>query len=131
MKTTIIPVFRVFDYAKTIEFYVDWLGFTIDWEYRPEGLPFYMQVSLRGAAIELSEHHGECSPGARVSFRDFEGLADWHQLLNDKGYKYMHPGLERVEWKPDTLEMTVIDPFSNRIIFNEDLSVPEKIKTNA
>jgi len=119
--TTVIPVFRVFDYDKTIEFYVNWLGFTINWEYKPEESPFYLQVSFRGAAIDLSEHHGECSPGARVSIQGVEGLETWHQLLQSKKYKYMNPGLERVPWKKDTLSVTVVDPFLNRIIFNEDL----------
>ena len=117
----VIPVFRVFDYPKTIEFYVNWLGFTINWEYKPEGSPFYLQASLRGATIDLSEHHGECSPGARATIAGFEGLEGYLELLRSKNYKYMNPGLERVPWKENTLSVTVIDPFYNRIIFNEDL----------
>jgi len=117
--TTVIPVLRVFDYAKTIEFYIDWLGCTKEWEHAPEGSPFYMRVSLRGARFDLSEHHGECSPGARISLDNFSGLEAWHQELLAKNYKFMKPGLGRVEWAPDTLEVTVIDPFYNRIIFNE------------
>jgi catechol 2,3-dioxygenase-like lactoylglutathione lyase family enzyme len=31
-----IPILRIFDYQKTIEFYVDWLGFEIVWEHRFE-----------------------------------------------------------------------------------------------
>jgi Glyoxalase superfamily protein len=31
-KTQVIPVLRIFDYKKTIEFYIEWLGFVIDWE---------------------------------------------------------------------------------------------------
>jgi len=115
----IIPVFRVFDYNKTIEFYVNWLGCSITWEHRPENSPFYLRMSLRGLPFDLSEHHGECSPGARFSIADFEGLQQYHASLLSKNYPYNRPGLERVEWAPDTLEMTVTDPFSNRIIFNE------------
>lgn len=115
----LIPVFRVFDYNKTIEFYVNWLGCTIEWEYRPENSPFYLRMSLRGLPFDLSEHHGECSPGARFSIADFDGLKKYHEELLFKNYPYNRPGLERVEWAPDTLEMTVTDPFSNRIIFNE------------
>lgn len=115
----LIPVFRVFDYNKTIEFYVNWLGCTIEWEYRPENSPFYMRMSLRGLLFDLSEHHGECSPGGRFSIADFEGLKKYHEELLLKNYPYNRPGLERVEWASDTLEMTVTDPFSNRIIFNE------------
>lgn len=115
----LIPVFRVFDYNKTIEFYVNWLGCTIEWEHRPENSPFYLRMSLRGLPFDLSEHHGECSPGGRFSIADFEGLKKYHEELLFKNYTYNRPGLERVEWATDTLEMTVTDPFSNRIIFNE------------
>jgi catechol 2,3-dioxygenase-like lactoylglutathione lyase family enzyme len=38
------PIFRIFDYNKAIEFYIDWLGFTIDWEDKPKDGPIYMQV---------------------------------------------------------------------------------------
>lgn len=118
----VIPVFRVFDYAKTIEFYIDWLGCTIEWEHSPEDTPFYMRMSLSGAAFDLSEHHGECSPGARFTIEGFQGLATYHRQLIDKKYRFNRPGLQHVEWDPTTLEMTVIDPFYNRIIFNEKTS---------
>ena len=120
--TRIIPVMRVFDYAKTIEFYMDWLGFTKEWEYYPENCPFYMRVSIRGIALDLSEHHGECSPGARVSIDDFEGLEAYHRGLIAKQYRYMRPGLETQDWDPNIRTMTVIDPFYNRIIFNEPIA---------
>ena len=39
-KTT--PILRIFDEAKAKEFYVDFLGFKVDWEHRFEpGLPLY------------------------------------------------------------------------------------------
>lgn len=119
----IIPVFRVFDYDKTIQFYIDWLGFIINWEHRPHGHPFYMQVSIRGVALDLSEHHGECSPGGRVSISEFTGLAAYYAQLKSKNYIYMNPGLERVEWQADTIEMTVIDPFYNKLIFSEQIEI--------
>ena len=34
-----IPLIRIFDEAKARAFYVDWLGFSVDWEHRfEEGL---------------------------------------------------------------------------------------------
>ena len=33
-KQQVIPVLRIFDIAKAREFYIDWIGFTIDWEHR-------------------------------------------------------------------------------------------------
>ena len=119
--TKIIPTLRVFDYAKTLEFYVDWLGFTIKGEYKPAGHPFWMQVSIRDAVLSLSEHHGDGSPGANISIVDFVGLEAYHQSLLDKQYPFMKPGLHKVQWDAHTIEMTVIDPFYNRLIFNETL----------
>lgn len=114
-----IPVFRVFDYAKTIEFYIDWLGAQIVWEHRPENVPFYMQISLQGAILNLSQHHGDCSPGGLVMLDDCKDLKSYHQTLLAKHYTFMKPGLERADWDPATQMVTVIDPFYNRIIFNE------------
>ena len=114
-----IPVLRVFDYAKTIEFYVDWLGAKIMWEHRPANIPFYMQVAVNGASINLSQHHGDCSPGGMVILEDYENLQSYHQQLLDKKYQFMNSGLEKVDWDPTTISMTVIDPFYNRIMFTE------------
>jgi catechol 2,3-dioxygenase-like lactoylglutathione lyase family enzyme len=119
--TKIIPTLRVFDYAKTLEFYVDWLGFTVEGAYKPPGSPFWMQVAIRDVVISLSEHHGDGSPGANISIVEFAGLEAYHGSLLDKHYKYMKPGLHKVEWEPNTWEMTVVDPFFNRLIFNEPL----------
>jgi hypothetical protein len=53
------PIVRIFDEAKAREFYVDFLGFTIDWEHRFEpGTPLYMQVSKDTCVLHLSEHYG-------------------------------------------------------------------------
>ena len=47
-----VPILRSFDEAKAREFYIDWLGFVVDWEHRFEpGLPLYMQVSRDGIAL--------------------------------------------------------------------------------
>ena len=61
------PILRSFDEAEAKRFYVDYLGFTLDWEHRFEdGLPLYMQVSRDDCVLHISEHHGDCSPGAAV-----------------------------------------------------------------
>jgi len=62
-----IPILRSFDEAKAKEFYVDFLGFTVDWEHRFEdNTPLYMQLSKDNCVIHLSEHHGDSSPGASL-----------------------------------------------------------------
>jgi hypothetical protein len=65
--TRTIPILRIFSVAKAKEFYCEFLGFTIDWEYRfDDGSPLYMQVSRAGLVLHLSEHHGDGCPGAVV-----------------------------------------------------------------
>ncbi len=59
------PILRSFDEAKAREFYVGWLGFTIDWEHRFEpDTPLYMQVSRDGIGLHISHHHGDGSPAS-------------------------------------------------------------------
>ncbi|MDX1908687.1 MAG: glyoxalase superfamily protein [Bacteroidia bacterium] len=117
------PIFRIFDYEKAIHFYVDWLGFQIDWEsYLEPGSPVYMQVSLRDVVLHLSEHHGDATPGAHVIIDDFAGLADYHHTLIEKKYKYNRPGIGPSYWQPAVLTMDVIDPFRNILTFNGSVS---------
>ncbi|MEO8759235.1 MAG: glyoxalase superfamily protein [Devosia sp.] len=112
-----VPILRSFDEGKAREFYVDFLGFTVDWEHRFEpGLPLYMQLSRAGIVIHVTEHHGDGSPGAHIRI-DITGLHDFHEELIAKHYKNMRPGLETPEW--GGTEMIVIDPAGNRIIFCE------------
>ena len=51
----VIPILRIFDEAKTLEFYVEWLGFKVDWTHRfDKNEPLYMQVSRDGLVLHLS-----------------------------------------------------------------------------
>ena len=111
----VTPIFRIFDEPKALEFYVGFLGFTVDWRHRFEdGLPLYMQVSREGCALHLSEHHGDGSPGAhvRIQISDVEAL---YAELSGRQYRYGRPGLEDTPWK--TRELTAHDPFGNRLTF--------------
>jgi hypothetical protein len=111
-----IPIFRIFDVGKAKEFYCGFLSFSVDWEHRfaPDA-PLYCQMSRSGMLMHLSEHAGDASPGARV-FVPITGAAALHRELNAKDYAYMRPGLEKAPWG---LEVSVTDPFSNRITFCE------------
>ncbi len=114
---SVIPILRIFDYAKAIEFYVDWLGFKTDWEHRfEENLPLYMQVSAEGMTLHLSEHHGDGTPGTKI-YINCTGLKEYQQSLISKNYKYGRPGLKESFY--ETWSMTVHDPFGNQLIFDE------------
>ena len=112
-----IPILRIFDVTKAKEFYVDFLGFKIDWEHRfGDNFPLYAQVSRAGIKLHLSEHHGDASPGSTV-FVWMRGIAEYHRELIAKDYRYYKPGLEDAPW--DARVMQVADPFGNRLRFSE------------
>jgi catechol 2,3-dioxygenase-like lactoylglutathione lyase family enzyme len=114
-----IPILRSFDEAKAKEFYVDFLGFKLDWQHQFEpNTPRYMQVSLGECVLHLSEHFGDCCPGAglRVRVDDIDG---YQQALLAKRYRHSRPGCaERMPW--GTRELTIADPFGNRITFYQE-----------
>ena len=58
-----VPILHIDNYEQAKSYYVDWLGFEVDWEFRLEpGFPVYMQVSREGLVLYLSEHKGD-NPG--------------------------------------------------------------------
>jgi catechol 2,3-dioxygenase-like lactoylglutathione lyase family enzyme len=112
-----IPVLRIFDVLKAREFYLDYLGFRLDWEHRFEpGMPVYMQISLGACVLHLSEHHGDACPGSTVLVTA-AGIDAFHRELAAKDYPYARPGVEQAPWGARTLE--VADPFGNRLRFSE------------
>ena len=111
----ITPILRIFDEAKTREFYVDFLGFKVDWKHRFEpDLPLYMQVSKDECILHLSEHFGDGSPGAHLRIV-VSNVDEFQQLLIAKHYKHARPGVEDTPW--GSREMTVLDPAGNSLTF--------------
>ncbi|MBV9103492.1 MAG: VOC family protein [Candidatus Eremiobacteraeota bacterium] len=116
----VVPVLRIFDKEKALEFYRDFLGFEVNWEHRFEPkLPVYMQLSRDGATLHLSEHHGDGSPGAHVRI-ETSGLTEYRAALLAKAYPYARPGVQKQPWGERS--MTINDPFGNRVTFYERIS---------
>ena len=117
---TVTPILRIFDEAQAREFYVGFLGFQVDWQHRYEpALPLYLQVSRDGCILHLSEHHGDCCPGAAIRIET--GNIDAYQReLIAKQYGYARPGIDDTPW--GSREMSVKDPFGNRLTFTSAIS---------
>lgn len=117
MLTRAVPMLRSFDEAKAKEFYLEFLGFDLDWEHRfgPD-MPLYMQVSRGDIAFHISEHHGDGTPGAAV-FVEMSGIKAFHAEITARNYPSMRPGIVDAPW--GAWLMQVIDPFGNKINFNE------------
>jgi hypothetical protein len=110
------PIVRIFDVAKAHEFYLGFLGFTVDWEHRyGDHFPLYTQVSRGSLVLHLSEHAGDATPGGNMVVT-MKGIRAFHQELAGKNYRYMKPGIEDEDGR---LTVEVIDPFNNHIRFME------------
>ena len=105
-------------HPKAHEFYVGFLGFEVPWEHRfGKDAPLYTEVSRDGCVLHLSEHYGDASPGSAVRIK-VEDIAALHRELSGKNYRFARPGLETTPWK--TREISVTDPFGNRLHFFEE-----------
>ena len=70
-----IPILRIFDVARAREFYLDYLGFRLEWEHRFEAeLPLYM----------------DATPGSTVFLR-VTGLEAFHRELSATNYRFARP----------------------------------------
>ncbi|NRD09713.1 VOC family protein [Rathayibacter agropyri] len=116
-----VPILRIFSVEKAGEFYVDYLGFDVDWEHRatPDS-PLYLQVSRSGLRLHLSEHHRDGSPGAAVHVA-LRGVRELHAELDAKSYPYLNPRITR---SPFGFTLDVIDPFGNQLRFAEPAPEP-------
>jgi len=107
-----IPVLRIYDIAKAKEFYVDFLGFQIDWEHRyAPDLPLYMQVSRSSLKLHLSEHYGDGTPGSVVYIRG-ANIAALAKELNAKQASFARPS-------PTDTAPKLTDPFGNVLRFDD------------
>ncbi|KAL7953457.1 Glyoxalase/Bleomycin resistance protein/Dihydroxybiphenyl dioxygenase [Trichoderma compactum] len=107
---SVVPILRIFDVKKADEFYLDFLGFTVDWDRRfDDNAPLLI--------LHLSEHHADGSPGTKIRIIMKQGIVGYHQELMTKKYRYMRPGIEKGYGGPDSQEVAVIDPFGNTVTF--------------
>ena len=107
-----MPTLRITDYAASKAFYVDKLGFQIDWEHRfkPE-LPVFMQVSRSGLGLFLSAHPGDCPAGGLVHLY-VQDVDAWYADFQRRGAPIHEPPDERL---PGLRTMIVRDPDGNKI----------------
>ncbi|MCG2634595.1 MAG: VOC family protein [Gammaproteobacteria bacterium] len=118
MEFQTIPILRIFDEERAKEFYLGFLGMNLDWEHRFEAeSPIYMRVSRDNLIFHLSEHSGDCTPGSKV-FVNISELDKLHEEITSKGYKHNRPEITVSPWGGRVME--VVDPFSNKILFNDE-----------
>ncbi len=114
-----VPVLRIFSEEKAEEFYLDFLGFTLDWHHRFEDdLPLYAQISRSGLVLHLSAHHGDGTPGS-TAYLWMTGIDAFQRELLSRPYGYARPGITDSPW---ARELEIADPFGNHLRFAETVA---------
>ena len=110
----VVPALRITDYARSKAFYVDGLGFHVEWEHRfKPGLPVFAQINRDGMVLFLTEHTGDCPVGGLVHFYvpDVDG---WYAEFQGKGVPVHEPPNQTIQGLRD---MTVLDLDGNKLRF--------------
>jgi uncharacterized glyoxalase superfamily protein PhnB len=115
---TVIPQIRITNAEQSLGFYVQALGFKIDWEHRfgPD-YPLFVQITRQGQTIFLTEHTGDCETGSAVYFV----VPDAAQCLSEFEQKGVAPtkALSKTPW--GTHEFLLTDPDGNRLRFASEI----------
>ena len=118
---TVIPQLRMTHAPRSLAFYVDALGFNIDWQHQFEpGFPLFLQLTREGQTIFLTGHAGDCQPGGAVYFRVPDVDACFAAFSSKGIAPHMPP--EDMPW--GSREMRLIDPDGNRLRFASEKSGP-------
>ena len=107
-----IPVLRIDNYEKAKSYYLEFLGFELEFEWRhADGLPVYMGVKRGALVLHLTEHRGDADgPGA--AYLQVENVRLLHLELQQHGSSD-----EPIDQAWGSTELKLVDPFGNKLTF--------------
>ncbi|MYL49850.1 VOC family protein [Halobacillus litoralis] len=109
----VIPTLKISNEERSQAFYVEALGFQVDWEHRFEpGYPVFMQISREGDVLYLTAHEGDCQPGGLVHFL-VDDIDRFYETL-PQGKLEVNPPYEMVE---GVRMVRISDPDGNELRF--------------
>ncbi|UBF28890.1 VOC family protein [Kovacikia minuta CCNUW1] len=108
----VYPTLRITDYETSRSFYVDKLGFWIDWEHRFEPhFPVFMQITREGLSLYLSQHQGDCQVGGLV-YLYVPNVDSWYHEMTHKGVQIDAPPTDQ-PW--GDRDIRVVDSDGNQL----------------
>ena len=111
----VIPALRITNYPRSKTFYVDQLGFHVEWEHRFEpNFPVFLSVARDGMRIFLTEHRGDCQVGGLVHFV-IEDVDAYFGEFTARGVKSTESPNNDLGFR----NMTITDPDGNQLRFME------------
>ena len=128
----VIPFFRVSDMERSVRYYVDGLGFTMQHQWVVEGKLRWCWLQLGGAALMLQEFrkqgHNSWTPGGKVGegvslcFQCEDAVAIYH-AVRSRGIEASEPEVGNAMWVT-----CLSDPDGYRIEFESPTDIPEETK---
>ncbi|NPC55679.1 VOC family protein [Caenimonas sp. S4] len=114
MSQTVIPQLRITSARDSLPFYLQGLGFVIDWQHQFEpGSPLFLQLTRACQTIFLTEHTGDCQVGGAVYFI-VPDVDDCYRDFTARGFAKTAPPAD-TSW--GSREMVIVDPDGNRLRF--------------
>lgn len=111
-----IPVIPILDEDASKRFYLDCLGYEVDWEHRfAPGSDLYLQISLGPSVLHLNGHATKERPTVevRIPVRDLEGYCAW---LGTRDFEEKPEAVDpRYEGK--NTDLNLLDPAGNHLVF--------------
>jgi len=110
--TQCIPALQSNDAAASFAFYQSALGFQKNWEHRyAEGLPLFIEMSIEGMTVFITEHENESAFGSELYFyvEEIDALA---ASIKEKGIPFE---VEPYDTPYGTREFNLKDPDGNKL----------------
>ncbi|WPR77751.1 glyoxalase superfamily protein [Algoriphagus sp. NG3] len=112
----VIPILKIVDVIRAKEFYVDMMGFEVEWEKKSdEKSSIYMILSYKHIILYFTDYDEVASESS--VFIEFSGLKEYQGFLLERKAEYMIADLNMTPW--ESLSMEVVDPFGNKLLFCE------------
>lgn len=113
-----IPTLGINDYQTAINYYLDFLGFKIDWEHRfAPNDPVYMQVSKNGLILHLSEN--KRFESKTIVFVETKNINEFYKEIAERNSSAKIQEIVVTDWQ--TMQLELEDPFGNLLRFNESI----------
>ncbi len=111
----VVPALRITNYERSRKYYVEVLGFVVDWEHRfaPQ-MPVFMSLTRDGMQIYLTQHKGDCQVGGLVHFI-ISDVDQWYNEFRKHGAVVAEAPNSDLGFK----NMTIVDPDGNQLRFME------------
>ena len=128
----VVPFFSVSDMERSVRFYLDGLGFTMEKKWVVDGKVRWCWLALGGAALMLQEFptqghdswvpRGKLGEGVSLCFQCQEALAIYHEVRS-RGVEASEPQVGNAMWVT-----RLSDPDGYRLFFESPTDTPEETK---